>query len=282
MSSSSPWARDVDAAATPGLVEGGQDFYTPAGADRARVALADFTGGAAVIGVLGGGFKCPPAPNETAFMLHDHLTARGVREASTIHLVTPLPKPIPVSDDSSAAILAQLDACDIDYWPEARITHLDPTVRVVHLADGRQLAYDLFLGVPVHRAPAVVIDAGLTDDGWIAVDPATFVTQYPGVYAIGDVTSAPVPRAGAVAEAEAATVAAVIAAGIRGVAVPPVLEAQAACYLEMATDQVGRVEVDLLGGQVVRSRFNPPSEALAATREQYGADRRLRWFGPRR
>src|SRR4051812_26534492 len=61
---------DLDPAATPGLVEAGYEFYSPAGAARARDALDGFTGGSVVVGVLGGFFKCPPAPYETAFMLH--------------------------------------------------------------------------------------------------------------------------------------------------------------------------------------------------------------------
>ena len=77
-------------------------------------------------------------------------------------------------------------------------------------ATARTLHYDLFLGVPVHRAPAVVEESGLTVDGWIPVDHTTFATRFPDVYAVGDVTSAPVPRVGVIAEGEAGTVADVL------------------------------------------------------------------------
>ena len=69
------------------------------------------------------------------------------------------------------------------------------------------MPYDLFLGVPVHRAPRVVEESALVEDGWIPVYPATFATRFEDVYAIGDVTSAPVPRVGAIAEGEARTLA---------------------------------------------------------------------------
>jgi sulfide:quinone oxidoreductase len=36
------------------------------------------------------------------------------------------------------------------------VTRLDPATHVAHLADGRELPYDLFLGIPVHCAPPVV------------------------------------------------------------------------------------------------------------------------------
>ncbi|MGH9105133.1 MAG: NAD(P)/FAD-dependent oxidoreductase, partial [Acidimicrobiales bacterium] len=191
---------DLDPAATPGLVEGGYEFYSPAGADRARVALAEFAGGDIVIGVLGGFFKCPPAPNETAFLLDEYLTQRGVREQTTIHLVTPMPLPIPISQDTSAAIVDLLNERNIQYHPASRVTRLDPDAHAVHLADGGTVPCDLLLGIPVHCVPPVVVESGLTDDGWISVDTSRFATRFEDVYAIGDVTSAPVPRAGSIAE----------------------------------------------------------------------------------
>ena len=66
---------DYNTGATPGLVEDGYEFYSFAGAERARDALAEFSGGAVVVGVLGGFFKCPGAPNETALLLDDFLSA---------------------------------------------------------------------------------------------------------------------------------------------------------------------------------------------------------------
>ncbi len=207
---------DLDVEATPGLVECGHEFYSSEGAAQLRDTLAGFDRGNIVIAVLGGFFKCPPAPYETAFMLHDLLTRRGVREACTITLLTPMPKPIPISDEVSSAILALCDERRIEYSHATWVDHLDPGERVARLRDGRSLPFDLFLGVPVHRAPRVVVDSGLTDDGWIAVDPATLATKFPDVYAVGDVTSAPVPRAGVIAEGEASTVADVFVAQVKG------------------------------------------------------------------
>ena len=87
---------DLDPAATPGLVEGGNEFYTIAGAIAAGRALADFDGGNVVVGVTSTPFKCPPAPSETALLVHDHLTARGLRDRSTISLVI-APSPAAIS-----------------------------------------------------------------------------------------------------------------------------------------------------------------------------------------
>ena len=68
---------DLVPSATPGLVEGGHEFYTVAGAFALRDVLADFAGGHVVVGVTSTPFKCPPAPSETALLMHDLLRDKG-------------------------------------------------------------------------------------------------------------------------------------------------------------------------------------------------------------
>src|SRR3954451_1898799 len=239
---------DLDPAATPGLLEGGHEFYSPDGARSARDVITTFDEGAAVIGILGGFFKCPPAPFETAFLLDHQLRERGARDATTIQVFSPLPSPIPISPDSSAAILEQCAERGIEFHPKSMVTSLDPAARTATIADGRVVPYDLFLGIPVHTAPPVVVASGLADDGWIAVDPATFATKFTDVYAVGDVTSAPVPRAGVFAEGEARTVADVLIERLgRGAPAPP-YAGTASCYLEIGDGRVARVDVDFFGG----------------------------------
>jgi sulfide:quinone oxidoreductase len=270
---------DYDVAATPGLAEDGCEFYSAAGAERARDALAGFGGGAVVVGVLGPFFKCPGAPNETALLLHDYLSRRGLRKSSTIHLVSPMPMPIPISKRTSSAIVAILEEHGIEYWPSSRVTHLDPEHHVAHLDDGRQLAYDLFLGIPVHCAPEVVVACALAEDGWIPVNPTTFATRFPGVFAVGDVTSAPVPRAGGIAEGEAATVAKVLISQLTGGSVPPPYDGASACYVELGDDLVGRIDVDFLSYDAPVAKFTAPTAALTEEKRAWGSTRADRWFG---
>src|SRR5580765_282886 len=73
---------DYDLDATPGLAEGGHEFYTVAGATAVRDVLPRFERGRALIGVCGKSFNCPPAPTETAFLLHDYLTVCKGRAAT--------------------------------------------------------------------------------------------------------------------------------------------------------------------------------------------------------
>ncbi len=86
---------DYDFDATPGLREGAQEYYTLAGAERLRDTLEDFKGGRVLVTVMGQPFKCPPAPFEGAFMLHQHFKERGMEDRVDISSVVPMQKPAP-------------------------------------------------------------------------------------------------------------------------------------------------------------------------------------------
>jgi len=254
---------DIDPGATPGLVEGGNEFYTEAGAIELRDVLPTFDAGDAIIGVLGPFFKCPAAPYEAAMMLHDLLVQRGKRDAITIKVMTPMPMPIPISKEASGGILGGLAERDIEFHPETVVTSLDPATKTATLRDGREISYDLFLGVPVHRVPPVVEASGLTVDGWIPVDHTTFATSFPNVYAVGDITSAPVPRVGVIAEGEARTVADVLIHRYRGGDHPDSYQGRATCYIEFGGAHVAKFDVDFLSGPSPSGIFSEPSLALA-------------------
>ncbi len=270
---------DYEAAATPGLVAGKNEFYTLEGATALREALAKFRGGDTVVGVCASPFKCPPAPSEAALLLHDHLTARRLREGSTITLVLPFETPIPVSPATSEALLTTFRERGIRFVAGRSVARVDAPRRAVELDDGRSLPCDLFLGVPKHVAPRVVVESGLTEDGWVPVDPGTLATRFPGVFAIGDVTGLEVPMAGLFAESAARTVAQAILAGATGGARPPKYSGAGACYVEFGGGRVGRTDVDFLSGPEPTASFVGPTRALAAEKRAGAVARRARWFG---
>jgi sulfide:quinone oxidoreductase len=270
---------DYDFDATPGLAEGGSEFYSVAGAERLAGMLPAFTNGHAVIGVCGAPFKCPPAPSECALLLHDELTARGVRDACRITYVIPLGSPVPPSPETSAALTHAFAERDIELITGRRISAIDPARSVAQLDDGAKLAFDLFLGVPKHRAPDVVIESGMAVDGYIPVESATLATRFPGVYAIGDVATAGVPKAGVFAEGAARVVAKQLIAQLRGGEPPAPYDGRGTCYIEFGRGQVGSVDIDFLSGPEKTGTFNPPSAALVAEKERFGSSRRARWFG---
>jgi sulfide:quinone oxidoreductase len=270
---------DYDMDATPGLADGGNEFYSVAGAERLAGIIPTFSEGHAVIGVCGAPFKCPPAPSECALLLHDALVERGVRNACQISFVIPLPAPVPPSPETSAALEQEFAARDITLIAGRRINSLDPARSVAELDDGTELAFDLFLGVPKHRAPDVVIASGMAEDGYVPVDSATLRTRFPGVYAIGDVATAGVPKAGVFAEGAARIVAQHVIAELRGGERPGRYLGRGSCYIEFGGGRVGRVDIDFLSGPERTGTFNAPSAALAAEKEQFGSSRRARWFG---
>jgi sulfide:quinone oxidoreductase len=272
---------DYDPAATPGLLEGGNEFYSVAGATALRDILAGFERGPAIIGVCGKSFKCPPAPSETALLLHDYLVERGRRDATEIALVMPFGVPIPPSPDTSKAILAAFEERGIRFVKDSLVKALDPSRKVAVLSDGTEMPYALFLGVPVHRVPQVVVDSGLAahPHDWVPVNKQTLATKFPGVYAVGDVNGVGTPKAGVFAEGSARVVAAGIIAQLRGGNPPEPYKGQGSCYVEFGHHQVGRVDVDFLSGPKPVGTFQAPSEALVAEKALFGSSRRQRWFG---
>ncbi len=270
---------DLDPSATPGLLEGGHDFYTEAAAFACRDVLASFEGGRVIVAVTSTPFKCPPAPSETALLMHDFLLQRGLRDASQIDLVMPLPAPIPPSPEASRALLAAFEERGIGWHPNTVVRALDPDRRVAVLADDSHMPYDLFLGVPKHVVPPVVEASGLTVDGWIRVNPLTLETSAPDVYAVGDVTSVGTPKAGVFAEGQAAVAADRIAARIRGDAESAEYDGRGICYLEFGHDQVAKVDVTFVSGQAPRGGLEGPSRLLAADKVEFGTSRVRRWFG---
>jgi sulfide:quinone oxidoreductase len=272
---------DYDLAATPGLVDGGTEFYSVPGAIAMRDVLSRFERGPAIVGVAGKSFKCPPAPSEAALLLHDYLTTRGRRAACDITLVMPFGTPVPPSPDTSQAILAAFAERGIRFVKDSLVTSLDPGRKVAVLSDGGELPYELFLGVPVHRVPEVVVDSGLAAHAhdWVPVNKQTLETRFPGVYAVGDVNGVGTPKAGVFAEGSARVVAEAIIARLRGGTTPEAYKGQGSCYVEFGHDQVGRVDVDFLSGPKPTGTFQPPSAALVAEKARFGSSRLRRWFG---
>jgi sulfide:quinone oxidoreductase len=269
---------DYDMDGTPGLAEAGSEFYSVAGAERLAGIIPSFSRGHAVIGICGAPFKCPPAPSECALMLDDELTARGVRDACEISIVMPLGTPVPPSPETSAALEQEFAARDITLLSGRRVAALDPSRSLVVLDDDSELPYDLFLGVPKHRAPDVVISSGMTEDGYVPVDSATLATRYPNVYAIGDVATAGVPKAGVFAEGAARVLAQTIVAQRRGGEPPERHLGRGTCYIEFGQGRIGSVDIDFLSGPRKTGTFNAPSAAQMAEKERFGSSRRARWF----
>jgi sulfide:quinone oxidoreductase len=120
----------------------------------------------------------------------------------------------------------------------------------------------------------------MTENGWIPVDPRTLATRFPGVYAVGDVTSVGTPKAGVFAEGAARVVADQLIARVRGEDAPPGYDGTGSCYIEFGASGVARVDVDFFStpGKPI-GNFIAPSPQTTAEKVEFVTTRRARWFG---
>jgi sulfide:quinone oxidoreductase len=204
---------------------------------------------------------------------------RGLRDACEITLVMPFGVPIPPSPETSKALLEAFAERGIAFVPNRLVRALDPARRIAILDDGSEMPYDLFLGVPKHCVPDVVAASGMTQDGWIPVNSLTLETRFPGVYAVGDVTSVGTPKAGVFSEGAARVVAEEIIAAFERGEQPAGYDGIGSCYIEFGGGRVGRVQVQFLSGKPPTGIYFGASTEGAAEKKEFGASRRARWFG---
>ena len=194
----------------------------------------------------------------------------------------PLGSPVPPSPETSAALVAAFAERGIELITGRRVAALDPARRVAVLDDGGELPFDLFLGVPKHRAPEVVIASGMTEDGYVPVDSATLETRFPGVYAVGDVATAGRAegrrlRRGRRARRRRSADRASSAAASR----PSATSGAGTCYIEFGGGRDRRASTSTSSpARSATGDFDAPSAGSCAPRRSSSApSRRARWFG---
>ena len=233
---------DLDPSATPGLVEAGHEFYTVPGAFALRDVLAGFPGGRRHRRRHLDPVQVPAGPERDRPAVHDFLTERGRRDRSPSRSSCRWASPSPLPPQPPRRCSSPSPSVGSTGIPGGWSAPSTRDRKVAMLSDGDEMPYDLFLGVPVHRAPTVVEESGLAVDGWIPVDPLTLETAFPDVYAVGDVTSVGTPKAGVFAEGQASVVGRPDRVRDCGAARPPTTyDGHGTCYLEFGHDQVARV-----------------------------------------
>lgn len=231
--------------AVPGLAAAGHNLYTLQGAQEIRAALDAFEGGRIVVLTAAPAYKCPAAPYEAAMLVAAHCKKRRLRKETTVTIYAAEPAPMLVTGPVvGGQVTRMLEMKGIPYFPTHQVTKVE--TGNLHFANGATAGFDLLLYVPPHRAPAVVKAAGLcAESGWIAVDRETMETQFPGVYAIGDVTSIPLkmglplPKAGVFAHGQAEVVAKNIARAWTGKGEAVRFDGHGMCFLEIGGGMAG-------------------------------------------
>lgn len=238
---------DLAPDAIPGLAAAGHNLYTLEGSESFRDAFAAMRSGRIVVLTAAPAYKCPAAPYEAAMLVESALRRRGVRDAVTIDLYAAEPGPMGVAGpEVSAAVRQVVESKGIAYHPAHQVTGVDPAGHRLTFANGASVEFDLLAYVPPHRAPVVVRTAGLVNDsGWVPVNRETFETRFPGVYAIGDVTTVPLlmgkplPKAGVFAHGQAEVVAANIAHDWTGRGAERKYDGEGQCFLETGDGRAG-------------------------------------------
>ncbi|CAN5344035.1 FAD/NAD(P)-binding oxidoreductase [soil metagenome] len=237
-----------DPEAVPGSADA-HSFYHHDGALRLRERLAGLEAGTIAVVVARAPIKCPPAPIETILLIEDWARRRGIRHLVGLHLAIPEPVPLGVAGpEASGRISGMLGDRGIALHTGAVLAEVGDHGTEARFADGSSITADVLAVVPVHRVPAVVEASGLTGGKpWVPVEASTLETAVPGVFAIGDVNGIPigpntgVPKAGAFASGEGATVGAVIASRILGSEPPPRYDGHGSCFLAVSAAESATV-----------------------------------------
>ena len=203
--------------AIPGFSEAALNFHTsPEESRRIWNVIQQFDGGHVVIGIAGVPHKCPPSPNEAAFLIDDYFRKRGIRGKVKLTFLTPYPRPYP-AEPMSRVVEPLFKERGIEVVTFFNVESVDPTKKEMYSLEGETQSYDLLIMVPPHRGADVVVKSGIGDaDGWIPADKNTMrITGYENAYAIGDATNIPVSKTGVTAHLEAITASDNIVSAIR-------------------------------------------------------------------
>ena len=199
----------ADPSKVPGLAEGALNFHT-GGKDSERIweSLQKFEGGTVIVAIAGTPHKCPPSPNEAAFMLDEFFHKRGIRDKVKIKFLTPYPRPYP-AEKISRVVEPMFQEKSIEVTTFFNVDSVDPAQHKIYSLEGEALEYDMLIAVPPHHGADVIINSGIGDqEGYVPTDKGTMkVTGQEGVYCIGDATNIPVSKSGVVAHLQSVVVA---------------------------------------------------------------------------
>jgi sulfide:quinone oxidoreductase len=273
---------ELNPSAVPGFIEYAYNVYDPNDLPRAEKALSEFKGGRLVIGIFGAPYKCPPAPLEMAMLIQEKFKKNGVQ--ATIEVFTPQPVTLPILSQASCdAVDGRLLENGIRTYGHHKALSVEAGEVVF---EKRRIGFDLLLGVPPHRAPAVVREGGLTgDSGWVEINPRTCETSFEGVYAIGDSTQIvlankkTLPKAGLFAEMMGETVAERLADLFNGKEPTAQFSGEGGCYFEVGNGEAMMIKGNFLAEPAPVVDITESSKEFYDEKVRFEMDHWAKWFG---
>ena len=221
---------------TPGLAEHAEQFYTEESALKMFKRLREFEGGKVVI-AMGVPHKCPMAPLEITFMLHDYFKDRGILDKVKIHYTYPIGR-VHTLENVAKWAAPEMDRLGISYETLFNLKSVDGEKRIVHSEEGSETDYDLLITIPAHRGMPVIESSGLGQRGWIPTHRHRLNMEgRDNVYALGDTTNLPISKAGSTAHFEAEALGENIAAIIKLGAPVRDYDGKVFCFIEAGKDR---------------------------------------------
>ena len=221
---------------TPGLAEHAEQFYTEESALKMFKRLREFEGGKVVI-AMGVPHKCPMAPLEITFMLHDYFKDRGILDKVKIHYTYPIGR-VHTLENVAKWAAPEMERLGISYETLFNLKSVDGEKRIVHSEEGSETDYDLLITIPAHRGMPVIESSGLGQRGWIPTHRHRLNMEgRDNVYALGDTTNLPISKAGSTAHFEAEALGENIAAIIKLGAPVRDYDGKVFCFIEAGKDR---------------------------------------------
>lgn len=219
----------------PGLAEGAEFFYTEETAIKMFKRLREFNGGTVAI-IVGVPHKCPIAPVEITFALHDYFKMRGIRDKVKMKYHYPIGRIHGIENVAKWAT-PEFERIGVEYETLFNVSEVDVENKVVKSEEGTETAYDLLVSIPAHRGMEVVERDNLGQGGWIPTDRHQLTMDgHDNVYVLGDTTNLPVSKTGSAAHFEAEVVAENIASIIKIGTPVREYDGKVYCFIETGHD----------------------------------------------
>ena len=168
--------------------DGIHDLYDGDALPAMKADLDTIEEGRVVVAVLGGPYKCPPAPYEAAMLVSERLRRRGVRDDVDVLVATPLPMALPpAGPDASRYVVDHLDDHDVELLADHRVQTVVPERGILRFEDGSELDFTLLLGIAFIAAVPV---AYFALSSWLEtfayrVEPSVWIFLMAGLAAFG-------------------------------------------------------------------------------------------------
>src|SRR5215211_1147106 len=271
------------------ICNGGFNLYDAEQIPKLREKIVALRNGRIAICITNIPYKCPPAPYEASLLINDILVKNGTRDSIYIDIYTPTPMSLPVAGTKvSQDVVNLLNSNHINFHPLHKIkTVLDK--EKIEFENGNTVNYDLLIGIPPHKVPAVLRNSGLLKQGqnWINVNKFSLKTDYENVFAIGDANEIKVnenmviPKAGVFAEAQAKVVSQQIVNDIennRNKLSSPKFDGKGFCFMEVGDKKAGYVAADFYNEHGPATLLEPPSEESYKKKLDFERSRLNEWL----